>query len=62
MFAFMSNIKISSITGKIIYENQIEMNSGGDMKNINLIGVSQGIYNMQITTDERNFTKKLVIK
>ena len=56
------NIKISTITGKIIFNEQYEMNSGGDLQNINIIGVAAGIYNLEMKTNKTIQTKKLIIK
>ena len=55
------NIKITSITCKIIYNNSVEMNSGGDMQNINITGTANGIYNIEIKTGEIVQTKKIII-
>lgn len=56
-------VKISDITGKIIYQDNFIIETGANQKIINLDNVSEGIYIINIeTVSERLFKKITIIK
>lgn len=54
--------RVMDNTGRIIMENNVSLNAGGNTQTINLNGFAKGIYHLQITTPSGRLNEKLLLK
>ena len=55
-------IKVIDITGKVVYESEVECLSGTNNIPISLDNIRSGAYNLIINNEEQVVTKQLLIK
>lgn len=56
------NVTITDITGKLIYQQEIECKSGENNLSLNLTGQQNGIYLVNIRKHDKTVTKKLFVR
>lgn len=59
---FNNSISIFSVTGKKVYDANLNSNSGFFNKSIDLSSLASGVYVVQFTSGNSNTTKKLILK
>ena len=57
-----TQITISDVTGKIIYNEQLNNKTGNFKQEVVLSNVSKGIYYVQLKSDKYIASKKLIVK
>lgn len=60
-FNTTANLTVIDITGKEVFASLITLNKGRNVKNINLNGLNEGIYFVQVRNNEININRKLII-
>ena len=55
-------VSIFSLTGQTVFENRFFVNEGGDLQNINIIGIASGVYQMTIHSTNKTASRRLIIK
>ncbi|MGZ4056361.1 MAG: T9SS type A sorting domain-containing protein, partial [Bacteroidia bacterium] len=54
------NIKVVSTLGQIVYEKQLKNKIGVIQENVDLSGMSDGVYFISVTTDKERISSKVV--
>jgi endonuclease I len=57
-----AQVRIFDITGRMVYNKDLKMNAGFNSMDINIAGLSKGIYTLQILAENERQTQKLVIE
>jgi len=57
-----NNISVYSITGAKVFETEIATDSNTNTKNINLSGLTAGVYIFKLQSDQKIVTKKLLLR
>jgi len=58
----VENIKITNVLGQVLYNENPNNASGGITRQINLQGVSKGLYFLQVLSSEGTLNKKIIIE
>jgi len=56
------NLKVFNLKGQIIYEENLSDFAGRYQNKIDMSGYSKGIYNLQLSTNETTFSKKIILE
>lgn len=56
-----ARLTIRDITGRVVYEDALQLNRGHNLHQLNLTQLSQGIYLIAVKNDHINFNKKLIL-
>ena len=57
-----AQIRITDVSGKFIYSDNVEVSSMGSSFNINIADFAKGVYMVSITNEKATVVKKLVVK
>lgn len=57
-----AQIRITDVSGKFIYSDNVEVSATGSNFNINIADFAKGVYMVSITSDKSTIVKKLVVK
>ncbi|MBN4081815.1 T9SS type A sorting domain-containing protein, partial [bacterium AH-315-C07] len=55
------NISIFDVTGKLVYNDKMELNYGQVEKLINTDYLYPGVYHLKISSSQKSFTKRIII-
>lgn len=61
-YSELATINIYTITGTLVYNNEIKIKNGNSMKKIHTENLAKGIYVLEVKTKSNILTNKLVIK
>lgn len=56
-----AKVSVYSLIGKLVYESDVETSSGNLVKDINVNQLSNGVYFIKVSADNKEFTKKVVL-
>lgn len=56
------NISIMDLSGKLVYNNSLQLTNGVNQKTINITQLKSGIYILSLKNDQINTTQKLIVR